>query len=500
MAAIQFIVKYFPEITIKGRATRGRLSRQLASNVRQVLSEIDPQIRVRRHWDKLEVTSELPREDVYGRLVDGLSRCSGVASFLDVLEYPLGDLTQVSQVVLALYRERLAGNTFAVRCKRTGRHPFRSTDVEREVGTALDRHTEAAGVDLRAPQVTVRLEIRDQRLFVVERCYQGLGGFPTGSLGPVLSLVSGGFDSSVASYLSMKRGLLTHFCFFNLGGRDHELRVKETALYLWLKYGSTHSVNFISVPFEEVVAQLLSRVADPQMGVVLKRMMLRTATQLAQQGRYEALVTGESVAQVSSQTLRNLAVIDSVTDHLLLRPLISTDKNEIIRLAAKIGVEQFAAQTPEYCGVISVNPATRSSVARAEAAERQFDFAVLERALQQARVVPMRELADADLDPARGTVEVLATPLVDSVVIDVRHPTQAELQPLRVPVPVQQIPFYELHGRAATLNADQTYLLYCDRGVISRLHAGHLLESGFDNFKVYRPAATQAPARTREVS
>ncbi len=98
----------------------------------------------------------------------------------------------------------------------------------------------------------------------------------------VLSLISGGFDSAVSSYLSMRRGLLTHFCFFNLGGDEHEIAVKEVALYLWMRYGSTHPVRFITVPFEEVVREILEKVDNSQMGVVLKRVMLRAATRVAE--------------------------------------------------------------------------------------------------------------------------------------------------------------------------------------------------------------------------
>ena len=134
--------------------------------------------------------------------------------------------------------------------------------------------------------------VRDQR--------DGLGGFPLGCQDSVLSLISGGFDSSVSSYLCIKRGLQTHYCFFNLGGRAHELAVKEVALFLWMKYHSSHRVKFISVHFEGVVEEILEKVDNSHMGVILKRMMLRSAEQIAAGLHIEALVTGESVAQLSS--------------------------------------------------------------------------------------------------------------------------------------------------------------------------------------------------------
>jgi thiamine biosynthesis protein ThiI len=333
--------------------------------------------------------------------------------------------------------------------------------------------------------VTVDLEISKQTLFVIEQRHRGLGGYPIGSIDPVLSLISGGFDSPVASYLTMKRGMRTHFLFFNLGGRDHEIGVKEVALYLWQKYGCNQRVLFISVPFEEVVAELLSKVQDSQMGVILKRMMLRVGDRLAQELEIDALVTGECVAQVSSQTLRNLSVIDRVTDRLVLRPLIATDKEDIVRMAAKIGTQEFAANMPEYCGVISVNPTTRAKLDRVEAQELHFDMAILDRAIANKRQTRIDWLAHEDLE--RVGVEVLSVPLAQSSIIDIRHPSEEEVAPLRVHVPVIKIPFYELHSRSAELVQGHTYMLYCGKGVMSRLHASHLAEAGELDIKVYAP-------------
>jgi thiamine biosynthesis protein ThiI len=289
----------------------------------------------------------------------------------------------------------------------------------------------------------------------------------------------------VASYLTMKRGMRTHFLFFNLGGRDHEIGVKEVALYLWQKYGCNRRVLFISVPFEEVVAELLGKIQDRQMGVILKRMMLRVGDRLAQELEIDALVTGECVAQVSSQTLRNLSVIDRVTERLVLRPLIATDKEEIVRMARDIGTQEFAASMPEYCGVISVNPTTRAKLDRVVAEEEKFDLEILDRAIANSRRTRIDQLAEEELE--RVDVEVLGVPLAGSTIIDIRHPDEEELAPLNLHVPVVKIPFYELHSRAAELAPGQTYMIYCGKGVMSRLHASHLAESGELDIKVYAP-------------
>jgi thiamine biosynthesis protein ThiI len=188
---------------------------------------------------------------------------------------------------------------------------------------------------------------------------------------------------------------------------------------------------------------------------------------------------------VSSQTLRNLAVIDEVTETLVLRPLIATDKEDIVRMAAAIGTEQFAANMPEYCGVISVNPTTRAKLDRVRAQEQNFDMAILDRAVANSRRTRIDQLAEEELQGQ--DVEVLSVPLAKATIVDIRHPHEEELAPLKVNSPVLKIPFYELHRRQVELERDQTYMLYCGKGVMSRLHASHLLESGDLDVKVYAP-------------
>ena len=287
MTPMKFVVKYFSEIAIKSKPVRRRFVAQLARNLLEVLREIDPDIKVRRQWDKLGVETAVEDERTHHRMVEAMRHVSGITYILEVREHPLPALQDIVELVLPVYAAQLEVRSFAVRCKRTGSHDFTSIDVERQVGGALLARSGAAGVRLKNPDVTVGLEISKKTLFVIARRHRGLGGYPIGSLDPVLSLISGGFDSPVASYLTMRRGMRTHFLFFNLGGRDHEIGVKEVALYLWQKYGCNQRVLFISVPFGEVVAQLLEKVEDSQMGVILKRMMLRAATmtQPAHQGR-----------------------------------------------------------------------------------------------------------------------------------------------------------------------------------------------------------------------
>ena len=483
---MHFVVKFFPEITIKSNPVRKRMSRQLAENLRSLLKQVDDRIKVQKDWEKIDVIAPDAVAHLSDRIEEVLSHTPGIANFARVRQFPLGDMDDIYHKTHEFWADKLTGKTFCVRVKRTGKHDFQSLDVEQYVGGGLNQHTDAKGVKLKNPDVTVKLEIRHDKLNIIEQLHQGLGGFPLGTQDPVLSLVSGGFDSTVASYLTMKRGIRTHFLFFNLGGRQHELGVKEVSYYLWNRYGASHRVRFVTVPFDEVVAEILENVDDSHMGVILKRMMLRAATAIANELEVDAVVTGEAIAQVSSQTLKNLAVIDSVTDTLVLRPLITSDKTDIIRTAREIGTEEFAANMPEYCGVISVKPTTRARRERVEEEETHFDFAVLDRAISNRSLQNIDQVME-DLQEDAPPVEISAEP-GNAVIIDIRHPTEEEVDPLELEnADVETIPFYRLSSAFAKLDKDKHYLLYCARGVMSKLHASHLLDEGYRNVGVYRP-------------
>ncbi|GAL06778.1 tRNA S(4)U 4-thiouridine synthase [Photobacterium aphoticum] len=340
---------------------------------------------------------------------------------------------------------------------------------------------------LKNPDITVRVEVSHDELNHVLARHKGLGGFPLGTQEDVLSLISGGFDSGVSSYLHIKRGSKVHYCFFNLGGPAHEIGVKQVAHYLWKKYGSSAKVRFIAIDFDPVVGQILENIDDGQMGVVLKRMFMRAAGMVAERFGIQALVTGEALGQVSSQTLTNLRHIDGVTDSLILRPLINWDKEDIINVAREIGTEDFAKTMPEFCGVISKSPTVKAVKAKLEAEEAKFDFTILERVVAEARIMDIRDIEKESQEKA-PEIELVDQIDAGAIVLDIRSPDEEDENPLELEnVEVKHLPFYKLATQFGDLPQDKTYLLYCDRGVMSRLQALYLKENGFNNVKVYRP-------------
>jgi thiamine biosynthesis protein ThiI len=216
-------------------------------------------------------------------------------------------------------------------------------------------------------------------------------------------------------------------------------------------------------------------------------MMVRAASLVAERYGVQALVTGEALGQVSSQTLTNLRMIDNASDTLILRPLISHDKEHIIKVAREIGTEDFAKTMPEYCGVISKNPTVKAMKTKIEEEEGNFDFEILQRVVREARNVDIRTIAEEAQEQVTE-VETVAEFAANEVILDIRSIDEQEEKPLQLAqVDVQSLPFYKLSSQFGDLDQSKTYLLYCDRGVMSRLQALYLREQGYANIKVYRP-------------
>lgn len=484
---MKFIIKLHPEITIKSKSVRKRFTQLLELNIRSVFKQNELSVEVRNLWDKLILLVNPKAQDHVDEIIELLGNIPGIDQVLWVEESEYDDLEDIYQQIKAVWHDKLAGKTFCVRVKRRGAHEFSSTDVARYVGGGLNQHCNTGGVKLKNPDVTINFEVDGNTLLMIKQRIRCLGGMPLPTQEDVLSLVSGGFDSGVASFLTIKRGARTHFCFFNLGGREHEIGVRQVCYYLWKKYSSSHKVKFIAVDFEPVVGEILEKVDNSQMGVVLKRMMLRAASLVADNLQIKALVTGESLGQVSSQTLTNLHVIEQVTRKLVLRPLVCMDKAEIIDIARTIGTEDFAKTMPEYCGVISRKPTVRAVTEKIEHEEAKFDLSLIDRVVKQANTLDIRSIAE-DTEREIAAVDTTDELPDDGVVIDIRAPEEEELHPLELEsVDVIHIPFFRIAGKFSELDKNKQYYLYCEKGVMSKLQTLLLHEHGHENVKVYRP-------------
>lgn len=477
----KFILKFFPEIMVKGNTAKRQMISQLYNNLHNMLHRISKEVAIKKFFDKIEVVTPIEFVvEVRQKLLD----TPGIEQVLEALQFDqVTTLEQIKEIVNVQMAHTIQEKTFVVRAKRSGTHDFKSPQIEQTVGGYMLSQNPNSKVDLHKPQVVINLELVNNQLNIITQKYRGLAGFPLGTQGDILSLMSGGFDSTVASYLTMKRGVKTHFIFFNLGGLAHEIGVKQVAFYLWNRFGSSHNVSFISVPFEDVVAEIFQSTSQSYMGVTLKRLMLKAAQAIAKQMKIDALLTGESVAQVSSQTLRNLALIDQACDMLVLRPLSTMNKPEIMDIANDIGTKRFAESMPEYCGVISQNPVTHGSYERMEKEAKKFNYAVLDRAIENASKINVSDIV-ADINEI-GKIDVV-TDLSSGeyTVIDIRQGDAC----IEISCETLKIPFHKLKNEFKKLPQDKQYLFYCDKGILSQLHAQYLRDAeNYNNIKVYRP-------------
>ena len=477
----KFILKFFPEIMIKGSSAKKQMSAQLYDNLLKLLNKISSNIKAKKFLDKIEIVCPI---EVLGEIREVLLNTPGIEQVLEALQFDnMQTLDDIKVKVNEIMKDKIQDKSFVVRAKRTGSHDFKSPKIEQVVGGYILSKNENSKVDLHNPDITISLELVHAQLNIITLKHKGLGGFPLGSQGSILSLMSGGFDSSVASYLTMKRGLKTHFIFFNLGGIAHEIGVKQVAFYLWNKFGSSHRVSFISVPFDDVLEEIFKSIAPSYMGVTLKRLMLKASEKIANDMDIDALVTGESVAQVSSQTLRNLALIDQACNKLILRPLSTMNKPEIIDIANTIGTRRFAEQMPEYCGVISQNPIIYGSYKRMQEEDKKFDYTVLDQAISNSVSIYINEVVDDIKNIAQ--IEVISEiKNTKYIIIDIRESKDC----IQTPCKTLKIPFYKLKNEFKKLDQNEEYLLYCEKGIMSQLHAQYLQDlQEFKNVRVYRP-------------
>ena len=459
------------DLGTKARATRQHFVARLARNLRDALEAegIPPRLRVSH--DRL--FAELPA----GARPEVLCRVFGVQSVSLVERVPARELAPLVSAGEALFREAVRGRRFAVRARRVGdRAPIavEPRAIERELGAALLPHS--AGVDLDHPEVRVQVELFESDAYFFPERIPGPGGLPVGVEGRAVALLSGGFDSAVAAWQMLRRGVALDYVFCNLGGATHRLGAVRVAKVLADGWSHGDRPRFHSIDFEPVSRELQGSARRRLWQVLLKRLMLRAAERVARERDALALVTGEAVGQVSSQTLHNLAAITPATGMTVLRPLAGSNKEEIIALARRIGTFELSKVVGEYCALVPRRPATRASLAEVEAQEALFDPSVLERCVAGRECFDLREM-DAD-KLERPEIQIDRIP-EGACVIDLR--SAQEFREWHRPDAVW-LDFGQAVAGYPSFDRAQTYVLYCELG----LKSGHLAErmrrDGFEAF------------------
>ena len=297
----------------------------------------------------------------------------GVANFSPVERTPR-DLDVIQSRILDSLNG-MSFSSFRIETQRGDKNfPLTSPEINRQLGAPVKERS-GARVDLTNPELTVTVEILPRDAFFGFNRIQGAGGLPVGASGRVVSLISGGIDSPVAAYRMMQRGCRLIFVHFHSAPYlDKTSQEKVRTLVSTLTRHQYLSRLYL-VPFGEIQRQIVTAVARPLRVVLYRRMMLRIAEALARTTKAKALVTGESLAQVASQTLDNMAVIQQASTLPILRPLVGMDKQEIVDQARRIGTFDISSIPDQDCCQLFVpkHPATKARLRRIEEDESKFD-------------------------------------------------------------------------------------------------------------------------------
>jgi thiamine biosynthesis protein ThiI len=360
---MQKILIHFGELALKGK-NRSSFERQMAANLRRLLK---PKKVFRQHGRML-----LDMEEVTEEKLALLALIPGVRNFAPVYvaETDLDSIREVAkQAVIETFGD-VTGRPFRLKARRSDkRFPLTSPEINLEVGGYLKNELNLE-VNLDNPEITVHVEVTPDEVYIYTDKRNGIGGLPVGSSGRGVVLFSGGIDSPVAAYTMMKRGMevvLVHL-YNSTINRDFS-KIRDLAKQLSKYQGRT---QLIMIDLEEFQRHAIAMVPDRYRMIIYKRQMIRSAGLVAEEVKAHALVTGDSLGQVASQTLENIHAIYDVSPLPLLSPLIGFDKEEIIQLARKIGTYEISIE--EYCDIcsylIAKHPETRGrkdEVARLEA-------------------------------------------------------------------------------------------------------------------------------------
>ena len=332
-------------------------------------------------------------------------------SQVDEIEAP--DLEALLDVATPYFQPHLQGKTFAVRARCAKPAAFHATEVERELGARLVPYGK---VQLNNPQVGCNVEVREGHTYLYTDSVRAQRGLPIGSEGQAISLLSGGFDSALSSWMMLRRGIALNYVVCRLGGPEHVRGALGVLRILGQRWSFGSRPRVLVVPFEEVADQIRERCRPSTWQLMLKRCMYRTAQEMARRTRSQAIITGESIGQVSSQTLKNIRSLEANIQTPILRPLVGMDKEEIMQRCRDIGTWEVSALVKDYCAISEFKPmvAARIQDVAQEEDKLEVDFAAL---CNAGRRFDVRDLTGDEGEEADLEIEEIPD---EAVILDLR--------------------------------------------------------------------------------
>ena len=460
------------ELTLKSRKIRKRFENRLLENIKDAF--------------KRAKIGEFSIKNLRGRFVietdekekafETIRNVFGINQIEIAIKEEFDDLDTILDHGEKLFRDRVKGKKFAVRVKRTGTHPFSSMDVERALGGRL--YPLSDGVDLTNPEVKIELEIVDKTVFYILEKIKGPGGLPVGIEGKILLLFSGGFDSSVAFYRLLKRGLEVDLVSFIFGGEEQIKKIFEIVRIIGNKYAHGYDPMLYMVDFYPVIMDIRKNVKESYRNLILKRQMLRAGEELAKEKGIIAIATGDSIGQVASQTLDNLVVSDYAVDIPILRPLVAHDKQEIVDLARKIGIYSIVASMKEYCQITPRHPVTRATIDGVERQEKRIDLELPRKQIKSSVSFLPTKVEGVEMLDYQLKLEEIPK---DAVIYDIRD--REDFEEWHIPGAIN-IDELELYKKIRELDRDRIYVVACYRGARSMAIVNEMRKHGLNAYSL----------------
>src|SRR5690625_1129533 len=361
----------YGELALKGKNMKNFIG-QLRRNLQSVLKSFT-NIKIKRSQGRMYIL--LNGEDPEPIIAE-CQKVFGIYSLSLAIKVDNNKTSIKEGVFFALSTQHHA-HTFKVAVRRVDKSfPTGSQEMNQILGGYLLKHTENLTVDVHHPDTEIKVEIRNEGTFITAAVYQGAGGLPVGTAGKSLLMLSGGIDSPVAGYLTMKRGVQLEMIHFHSPPFTSE-RAKQKVMQLaevLTNFGGSIRVHL--VPFTALQQEIFRTIPDRYAMTVMRRVMLQIREKVCARENIKAMVTGESLGQVASQTLGSMNVINEVTNYPVLRPLVSFDKEDIIRYSRQIGTYDISIRPYEDCCTVFVpkSPATNPTRSVIHQCELKADF------------------------------------------------------------------------------------------------------------------------------
>ena len=362
------------EIALKG-LNRHTFEQILVKNIRFRLKKFG-KVNITKSQSTIRVEPKEENMD-FDEMAQAISKIFGISAFSRTL-VTKKNLDVIKQEAVEYLKDQLPYvQTFKVEAKRSDKQfPYTSPQLQQELGGALLEAYPHLKVDVHHPQLTVTVEIRDEHAYVHGAQTPGAGGMPVSSSGKAMVLISGGIDSPVAAYMMAKRGLLLHAIHFQSPPytSDQALEKVETLCKIVSQYSGR--IQFHCVPFTEIQEAIREHCPEELFTLIMRRLMMEIAQRESEKYELQALITGESLGQVASQTIGALGVTDAVAHMPVFRPLIGMDKEEIIQISRQIGTFETSILPYEDCCTVFTprHPKTKPNLKVVEEAQNAFDF------------------------------------------------------------------------------------------------------------------------------